>query len=116
MSERRVAATDERRKNFFFDASSFFMVGPFLAFSRKNAENKEKTSVFTEVSSWFRLELNQRHADFQSTALPTELQNHFGDPIIDYFFQLVKGKENITVIFLKKLLNLEVLDGIIGFP
>jgi len=29
---------------------------------------------------------------------------------------LVKGKENITVIFLKKLLNLELLDGIIGFP
>ena len=49
----------------------------------KIAENKEKTSVFTEVSSWFRLELNQRHADFQSTALPTELQNHFGDPIIE---------------------------------
>ena len=45
----------------------------------KIAENKEKTSV----SSWFRLELNQRHADFQSTALPTELQNHFGDPIIE---------------------------------
>ena len=49
----------------------------------KNAENKEKTSIFIEVFSWFRLELNQRHADFQSTALPTELQNHFGSPIID---------------------------------
>ncbi len=35
----------------------------------KIAENKEKTSVFTEVSSWFRLELNQRHADFQSTVI-----------------------------------------------
>ena len=85
-------------------------------FCAKIAENKEKTSVFTEVSSWFRLELNQRHADFQSTALPTELQNHFGDPIIDYFFQLVKGKENITVIFLKKLLNLVLLDGKLGVP
>ena len=82
----------------------------------KIAENKEKTSVFTEVSSWFRLELNQRHADFQSTALPTELQNHFGDPIIDIYFPLVKGKENITVIFLKKLLNLVLLDGIIRCP
>ena len=82
----------------------------------KNAENKEKTSVFTEVSSWFRLELNQRHADFQSTALPTELQNHFGDPIIDIYFPLVKGKENITVIFLKKLLNLVLLDGKLGVP
>ena len=58
----------------------------------KISENKEKTSVFTEVSSWFRLELNQRHADFQSTALPTELQNHFGDPIIEYYLMLVKGK------------------------
>ena len=77
----------------------------------KIAENKEKASIFIEASSWFRLELNQRHADFQSTALPTELQNHFGVPIIDYFFPFVKGKENITVIFLKKLLNLQVLDG-----
>ena len=25
---------------------------------------------------WFRLESNQRHGDFQSPALPTELQNH----------------------------------------
>ena len=25
---------------------------------------------------WFRLESNQRHGDFQSLALPTELQNH----------------------------------------
>ena len=79
-------------------------------------KNKEKTSVFTEVSSWFRLELNQRHADFQSTALPTELQNHFGDPIIHIYFHLVKGKENITVIFLKKLLNLELLDGTFRCP
>ena len=87
-----------------------------MCFSRKIAENKEKTSVFTEVSSWFRLELNQRHADFQSTALPTELQNHFGDPIIDIYFRLVKGKENITVIFLKKLLNLVLLDGLLRCP
>ncbi len=43
---------------------------------------KEKTSIFIEAFSWFRLELNQRHADFQSTALPTELQNHFDDPKI----------------------------------
>ena len=79
----------------------------------------EKTAVSGENEkprllpglSWFRLELNQRHADFQSTALPTELQNHFGDPIIDIYFPLVKGKENITVIFLKKLLNLLLLDG-----
>ena len=49
----------------------------------KITKNKEKTSIFIEVFSWFRLELNQRHADFQSTALPTELQNHFGSPIID---------------------------------
>ena len=67
-------------------------------------------------SSWFRLELNQRHADFQSTALPTELQNHFGDPIIHIYFHLVKGKENITVIFLKKLLNLVLLDGQLRCP
>ena len=82
----------------------------------KKCGKKEKTSAFTEVSSWFRLELNQRHADFQSTALPTELQNHFGDPIIDIYFPLVKGKENITVIFLKKLLNLVLLDGKLGVP
>ena len=83
----------------------------FKLFSKKLPKIKKKPRFFTEVSSWFRLELNQRHADFQSTALPTELQNHFGDPIIDYFFHLVKGKENITVIFLKKLLNLVLLDG-----
>ena len=27
---------------------------------------------------WFRPELNQRHEDFQSSALPTELRNHHG--------------------------------------
>ena len=65
---------------------------PFLRKFLKIAENKEKTPVFIEVSSWFRLELNQRHADFQSTALPTELQNHFGSPIIELIMILVKGK------------------------
>ena len=65
--------------------SEFFshLCWPFGGGMVKNAENKEKTSIFIEVFSWFRLELNQRHADFQSTALPTELQNHFGSPIID---------------------------------
>ena len=64
--------------------TSEFFVFTLIFFGKmvKNAENKEKTPIFIEVSSWFRLELNQRHADFQSTALPTELQNHFGSPII----------------------------------
>ena len=65
------------RQNFFI------YVGLFGGEMAKITENKEKTSIFIEVFSWFRLELNQRHADFQSTALPTELQNHFGSPIID---------------------------------
>ncbi len=66
------------RQSFFLFTLMFFGDGIV-----KITKNKEKTSIFIEVFSWFRLELNQRHADFQSTALPTELQNHFGSPIID---------------------------------
>ena len=57
---------------------------------------KKKPQEEPEVFSWFRLELNQRHADFQSTALPTELQNHFGKPKLDKGVIFVKGKEDIT--------------------
>ena len=32
---------------------------------------------FNFVQWWFRSESNQRHVDFQSTALPTELRNHW---------------------------------------
>ena len=37
------------------------------------------------ANKWcLRSELNQRHADFQSAALPTELQRHTGHPEVPY--------------------------------
>ena len=47
----------------------------------KRIINRRELWTQTQLSNrlahwWSRLELNQRHGDFQSPALPTELQNH----------------------------------------
>ncbi len=42
-----------------------------------NAKDKKKASDFSEAFSWCELGSNQRHKDFQSFALPTELSHLF---------------------------------------
>ena len=40
-------------------------------------EDFDQTQLSNQLAHWWsRLELNQRHGDFHSPALPTELQNH----------------------------------------
>jgi hypothetical protein len=46
-----------------------------LALMKKN-NKKRRTCLLDFFKWWFRPELNWRHPDFQSSALPTELQNH----------------------------------------
>ena len=36
-------------------------------------ENKKREKLLSSPLSWYHLELNQGHTDFQSVALPTEL-------------------------------------------
>ena len=47
------------------------VVGIFTALL--NQLKTKKPSDFSEGFSWYQLESNQRHKDFQSFALPTEL-------------------------------------------